>query len=218
MLPRSKNEWIITVGWGVYIIIALMKEFLFPFDPIHPTCATWIPVQIGAISLNIAVTAMIVYGVRRIGREGRWWKNVSILAIGTILPLALICFSIYGYHGFEKSEQILMPNEAVVGKLAEKLKGDFPPEKLTTLSKMRAKLFYREYGEIRSYSDLNGREVPYEPTEEDKDRRNMTLEGKKLVEWGKQAMLMGVYTWAAVIFVGILLGVILRRRQAKLPL
>ena len=207
-LPKSRTEWVIAGGIWLSLATTVVRElFLPPLDLLDSAWASWLTKIAGDVALLIAFTVLIADSIRRIGQNGRSWKNISMLVIGIAVPLAYIFLLIYAHNALSRGTELVLPNDALIEDMARKLEApDLPPDFRSSLSRLYANELYTYYGKIIHYFTLEGEPVVYQPTDEERDFRDKILEGRKTIQLGKSSMLRGTCVWSAVILVGVFSG------------
>jgi hypothetical protein len=214
MFPRNLLEWIAMIGFYLYV-----GKTLYIFSGISGSdSANCLIAKAGFIGLFCAVAATIANGVRWIGVRRQSWKTRLTLSIGLIIPLALISLGVYSHFTSYRFEALFLPGDHFEKRLAEKLsRSDLSNESRSGWSKLYAEIVYVEHGRIIVYTSPDGKQIPYEPAEKDKENRDIQVAVKRNIEFLKSSMIELVYTWSCCILLGIACGLLARRRwKAKL--
>jgi len=210
VLPKSTSDWLIFVGFIVYLVSQILKLFFPPIDPLNPQGGSWIAKIVGDTGFILAVTVLIVSGLRSLRRQGFSWKRIirPVLGVGISLSYISVCY--YGYYVFSYGEKTFLRwNERQLPKLVEMVhQKDLPPAERSKYSKLIAAESYYVNGQAIEYLGNNGEGILFEPTQKDIEMRDVRIEGEKTFEVGKRMMLRGSIKWVTALIIGLAIGIL----------
>lgn len=137
--------------------------------------------RIGVVEIaNGALAATVMFALMLVGAShlrlgyGRKWVAIACCAISAGLCAAVAGIIAYAaYAGHALADQLANPRAAAI--LKSDWGADWPREDRTKYSVMLATAAYVERGEIVEFFDLQGRRVPFSPSEQHKVQREERL-------------------------------------------
>lgn len=160
---------------------------------------------------SFCLLAVILSFYNYISKKDNNYKKYMALSICG--NLAYILFT--GYMYFQLSEikpmtgQLLDSHPELISKYQEILSPDHENfDENLKVSKLIAAAFYEDSGEIVKIIDIDGVKVDFEPSEESIKRRKDMLHTDALIKHQVKSMQYASITQAAILFIGILLGLI----------
>lgn len=210
ILPKNKSEWIILFGSLVYLTADLIHSTV-QFDPLNATSKAafieWLIRLIRDLSFAVAISVMIIAGIRLIRKEGFTLKRLFLPTIGICVVIGYLGVSLFVYQNFSKLQDLGKTSDSLRSKMESSLNSDdVRPEQKATRSKLYANMRYHEDGVLIKYFTPDGKSEFFAPTEKEKKERDEFVKANKLFQSVKRSSYWAIYFWVAVIALSLALG------------
>jgi hypothetical protein len=211
-LPKSKSEWVITVCWIIHLVIEIGLDIFYDIDPYAASDSElfylWLFHQIRDASLVIALSCMIIIGIRSIRRDGFTLKRAVLPMIAVLLCVLITGISIYGHKALSRVHQTLFD---ISGHHKERLKEISDNEDLSLSMRSKASLMYakqiwQETGENVEYISSDGNEILYEPSKEEIETKKTMNKSKEFIFEGIKGMKRAYIFWPIFLVANIIIG------------
>lgn len=205
------HEIAIWIGWGLFGLGRILERLLFEnFDPLsvsqREATTEWAIRQASGIGLALALSLMLVFGIREIQKECFSIKKLLNLLIAVVFLISLSAFGFYTNSILTKFNESIHPHDFFNEIEADINNTSIPLEKRTGISKFYAKMRYEEDGIITEYLSPEGNKILYEPTAEAKASRAEWQRNKELMAWSQKTTKRAGIQWLAILALSILFG------------
>jgi uncharacterized membrane protein len=169
----------------------------------------WILRVLGIVSFSLAIWGVILFGIRRLRKEGVTIKN-SILPVSGMLVCILFVF-LQGYMRKVSVDlfEVLEIQDCNVAKLDQRLaSGEIDMETYSEVSLIMAQNRFLKDGSITEYTSSEGQRVLFEPNELDRQFYVEMHQARDLFAKLSKSSYWGVYFWSAIALSSTILGIV----------
>lgn len=211
-LPKSKSQWIITFSLVIFISIDIYLSFFVAFDPLTASDAEffhhWLLRVIRDSSLTIALSGMIIFGIRTIRKDGFSIKRVLSPGIAILIIIILTGLSLFINITMSRIQRDLFyAPESLKENLKECLdRKDLPLSQRSEISLMYARQVWKETGDTIEYITSEGEERVYEPSLEEKEKKKKIARTDELLTWTLKGLKRAYIFWPIVAIICVAIG------------
>lgn len=203
------------MGWVTFLIAKPIKEAFPPIDPSsHSPWAGQTAETIEMFGLTVAVSAMIIVGIRSVRRDGFKLKKIWVLALGFVTCTVMILQCLMLHRIFEQSD-VTEQDKNILKQLESKLANqDMTLDKRAIWSKIYAGMKY-DYDGIRiTYIAPDGTQVLFEPTSKNIENRNVRVKLVEITKWGKRYPYNAAISWGIIGVISAIFGIFTPVKQS----
>lgn len=211
-LPKSKSEWVITVCWIIYLVIEIGLDIFYDIDPYTASDSElfylWLVHRICFLSRAIALSGMIIIGIRSIRRDGFTLRHSVLPAIAVLFCVLITGISIYGHKALSRIHQTLFD---ISGNHKERLKEISNNEDLSLSLRSKASLMYakqvwQETEKNVEYISSDGNGILYKPSVEEIKTKKTMNKSKEFIFEGIKEMKRAYIFWPIFLVANIIIG------------
>lgn len=212
LLPKTKSEWIVLLGFLVYFIADLAHDrFKFDLMNLTPKAALieWMLRALRDWGLTAAIATMIIAGLRLIRKEGLTLKRMILPTVGVCIAGGWLCMSFYSYQKMMTVPDLHRTPDEVRKKMEANIhSGTLSLENKAKRSKFYAYLRFQEDGIQINYFTPDGKEELYNPTELEIKERNDLLKAHTIFKRAVRSVYLSMFFWVVVIVVSLGVGLL----------
>jgi len=211
-LPKSKSQWVIAVCCIIYVVLELYLNEFFDVDLLTASDRAlfrfWLLRVIRDVSLAIALSGILILGIRSLRRDGFTIKRFVLPAVAVLLCLFFTGISIFGHISTSRIQRILFDiNDSYKEHLREWL--DVKDLSLTKRSEISLKYaieVWKESGEAIKYISNDGKEIVYEPSLKEIEESKKMDKANQLIVRGLKGMKRAYIFWPIVALASVAIG------------
>ena len=227
VLGKKRAEWVLVFFWLVFIAADIATKFYYSPDPCTATESQlfrdWLMGFIRFVSLVMASSSTIIFGIHRIRRDGYSHRRLILPAFVVGFLIFIAGTALFGYRMVAEVQRthLKLGSEDFLSSLEEDLSLEYlSPELRSQLSEMYAKQLYIVHGRTEYYVTLNGTKKLYEPTDQEKEYRWRNTCTKELLDRARKATKRAIIIWPIVALLSIAIGMfspVHKKGSAKKP-
>jgi len=219
-LPQTKYEWLILISALVYFVAYTICKSLPVYEiatGAEYPLSNWAVLFIRDLSITIAISGLIITGLRSLRENGYSIGKIMLPIIGYALCAGLIYF---GYAMEKSFSEIieLSKNENGQSILREKIeKRNFKDKSDSNISRwnlLYAKDRYLTLGIKEMYLAPDGSRLQYQPTPKEEQERTEFENSQKMLVFSKKSMKGLIRNWTIVAILSSLVGLFSPIRKA----
>jgi|GEM_PF-5001314 len=211
-LPKSKSEWIITVCGIIYLVTIIYLKLFFKIDPLTATDSVMFHLRllnlIRDISLAIALSCLIIIGIRSTRKDGFTLKRFMLPVFAILLCLFEAGVALYGNIGLSHFQRIWADVNA---SNKEYLKGILDDKDMSLSQRSQYSLKYaiqvwQETGDAIKYVTNDGEEIVYKPSLEEIEKKQEMEKANELRISGLKNTKRAYIFWTIIALLSATIG------------
>ena len=208
----EKGEWLVLACFLIFLV-GEVHIIYFSSDPLTATetelLRDWIIRLIRSIALTIAISTIIIIGIRAMRRDGYSHRRLITPLFGVGFCLFMTTMALLSHRTASKVREDMThsQDEFFQEQKAWLESSDLSPELRSEVSRKNARLYYMLRGKTDEYFTQDGALRPYEPTEEEEKKAREHQKIEHLMHRAIQGMKVSMIAWPAIAIFSTLIGI-----------